>query len=65
MMTAQPIQASLGLAFDLDFKDADGNVLKTIQCKASIPLSELGLTPDSAQALIDEQESQHGDHRTE
>lgn len=65
MMTAQPMQASLGLAFDLDFKDVDGNVLKTIQCKANIPLSELGLTPDSAQALIDEQEPQHGDHRTE
>jgi hypothetical protein len=65
MMTAQPIQASLGLAFDLDFKDADGNVLKTIQCKASLPLSELGLTTDAAQSLIDEQESQDGDHRTE
>lgn len=65
MMETQTIGAKLGIAFALDFKDADGNVLKTIQCKASIPLSELGLTPDSAQALIDEQEPQHGDHRTE
>lgn len=57
--------AKLGIAFDLDFKDAEGRVLKTIQCKANIPLSGLGLTEAQAQSLIDEQEPSNGDHRTE
>lgn len=64
MMESQ-LGAKLGIAFDLDFKDAEGRVLKTIQCKANIPLSGLGLTEAQAQSLIDEQEPSNGDHRTE
>lgn len=65
MMETQTIGAKLGIAFALDFKDAAGNVLKTIQCRANLPLSELGLTEAQAQSLIDEQEPSNGDHRTE
>ena len=65
MMETQTIGAKLGIAFALDFKDAEGNVLKTIQCRANLPLSELGLTEAQAQSLIDEQEPSNGNHCTE
>lgn len=65
MMETQTLGARLGLAFSLDFKDAEGNVLKTIQAQASLPLSELGLTVEQAQSLIDAQEPQDGNHRSE
>jgi hypothetical protein len=52
--------ARLGLAFDLEFKDAAGNVLKVVRCKGSVPLSETGLSAEQAQALIDQQEPTNG-----
>jgi len=54
------VGAKLGLAFSLDFRDKDGNVLKTIHCKGSVPLADTGMSVDQAQQLINQQESQHG-----
>ncbi len=56
------IGARLGLAFDLEFRDAAGNVLKTVQCRGSVPLAETGLSVEQAQSLIEEQ---HGTHDSE
>ena len=52
--------ARLGLSFTLECRDKDGNILKTIDCKGSIPLEESGLTIKQAQELIDEQGANHG-----
>jgi hypothetical protein len=46
--------ARLGLAFTLECRDKDGNILKTIDCKGSIPLSQLGIDVDQAKELITE-----------
>lgn len=54
------IGARLGIAFDLEFKDAAGNVLKVVNCKGSLPLSETGLSVEQAQALIEQQEPSNG-----
>lgn len=50
--------ARLGLAFTLECRDKDGNILKTIDCKGSIPLSNMGLSVAEAEALI--KEATHG-----
>lgn len=52
--------ARLGFAFDLEFKDEAGNVLKVVNCKGSLPLSETGLSAEQAQALIEQQEPANG-----
>lgn len=54
-MNQASVGARLGLSFSLDFKDKDGNVLKTIHCKGSVPLEEAGMTAEQAQQLINEQ----------
>ena len=59
-MEVQGMGARLGLSFSLEFKDAQGNLLKTIDCKGSVPLSETGLTAEQAQAIIDQQGSSNG-----
>lgn len=46
--------ARLGLAFTLECRDKDGNILKTIDCKGSIPLDQLGMSVEQAEALIEE-----------
>jgi hypothetical protein len=54
------VGARLGLAGTLEFKDAAGNVLKTVAFTGSLPLADTGLTADQAQALITQQEPKHG-----
>lgn len=60
-MDVQSMSGRLGLSFALEFRDAQGNILKTIDCKGSVPLSETGLTAEQAQAIIDQQGSNNGD----
>ena len=60
-MDVQSMGGRLGLSFALEFRDAQGNILKTIDCKGSVPLSETGLTAEQAQAIIDQQGSNNGD----
>lgn len=57
--------ARLGISGTLECKDKDGKVLSVIELTGSIPLSDLGLTIDQAQDLIDSQpEKPNGtDHR--
>ena len=45
----------LGLAFSLQFKDKDGNVLKTMDFNGSVPLEDTGLSAEQAQELINQQ----------
>jgi hypothetical protein len=59
------IGARLGIAFDLECKDAAGNVLKVIHCKGSFPLSDAGLSVEQAQELINQQEPNNGTDRSE
>ena len=54
------MSARLGFAFDLEFKDAAGNLLKVVNCKGSLPLSETGLSVEQAQALIAQQDQANG-----
>lgn len=54
------VGARLGISGTLEFKDKDGNVLKTVQMNGSIPLTDLDLTVDEARELINQQESQNG-----
>ena len=55
--------AKLGMSFNLEWRDKDGNILKTVQCRGSVPLSETGLTIEQAKQLIKEQN--HGNHSAE
>jgi hypothetical protein len=41
-MNAQPLNARIGVSFQLECRDADGNLLKVIDCAGSLPLD---LTP--------------------
>lgn len=52
--------ARLGLSGTLVYKDAAGNVLKTVEMTGSVPLSDTGLTVEQAQELITTQEPHHG-----
>lgn len=55
----------LGISGTLEFRNKAGEVIKTIELNGQIPLSQLGMTPEQAQQLIQQhQEDQHGpDHR--
>lgn len=56
--------AKLGISGVLEFRDSQGNLLKTVQMTGSIPLSDLGVSAEEAQTIIDSQEPTHGtDHR--
>jgi hypothetical protein len=55
------IGAKLGIAGTFEFRDKDGNVLKTIHLSGAIPLSDLGLSVEDAQQII-EQENANGAH---
>jgi hypothetical protein len=48
------VSMKLGLAFTLECRDKDGNILKTIDCKTAIPIEQLGLDVDQAKELITE-----------
>ena len=61
MSNVTPIGARLGISGVLECKDATGAVIKTIEIKGSLPLSDLGITEQQARQLIEET---HGtDHR--
>lgn len=49
------IGARLRLSGTLEFKDAEGNVLKTMELTGSVPLEELGLTQEQATELVAQQ----------
>ena len=55
------VGARLGLSGTLEFKDAQGNVLKTVGFSGSVPLEEAGLTVEQAQELITKQGADDGD----
>ena len=45
------VGARLGISGTLECKDKDGNILSVIELSGSIPLSELGLSVEQAEAL--------------
>lgn len=60
MNTPQPTQqvrsgGRLGISGALEFRDVDGNLLKTIQMTGSVPLDELGITQEQAAELVAQQ----------
>jgi len=65
MNLTNPVGARLGISAVLEFRDAAGNLLKTVDATASIPLSDLDLTVEEARELITNHEgASHGtDHR--
>lgn len=54
--------AKLGLSGVLEYRDKDGNLLKTVEISGAIPLSELGMSVDQARDLIQQQEQGNGPH---
>lgn len=52
--------AQLHVAGNLEFRDKDGNLLKTVGISGTFPLSDLGMTVEQAQQLI--QENSDGTH---
>jgi len=63
-MTPQPMKARIGISGTFEFKDKDGNVLKTMSVSGSVPLARTGMTVEEAQQFVTNQkEIQHGpDH---
>ena len=53
------VKGRIGISGSFECKDKDGRVLKTIEVKGSVPLDQLGLTPEEAQELITQQEKRH------
>jgi hypothetical protein len=57
----KPLGARLGISAVLEFRDAAGNIIKSVDATASIPLSDLDLTVDEARNLIIQHEgADHG-----
>ena len=58
-MTQPTHQAStggrLGISGAIEYRDADGNVLKIVHLTGSIPLADLGLTEQQAADLVAQQ----------
>ena len=54
------VGARLGLSGTLEFKDAEGRILKTVDFVGSVPLADAGLTVEQAQELINTQGANHG-----
>ena len=57
------ITVKLGLAFTLECRDKDGNIIKTIDCKTAVPIEQFGLSVDEAKELITE--ATNGAHDSE
>lgn len=57
----KPIGGRLGLSGTLEFRDATGAVIKTVDLIGSIPLSETGLTVEQAKQLV-QGEADGADH---
>lgn len=54
--------AKLGVSGVLEYRDAAGTLLKTVEIKGAIPLSSLGMSVDEARDLIKQQENADGAH---
>ena len=59
MNIEKPVGARLGIAGTFEFRDAAGNVLKTMEVRGSVPLEEAGLTVEQAVELINSQKEGH------
>lgn len=58
------VNAKLQMSGVLQYRDAAGAVVKEVPFSGAIPLSQLGMTVEQAQELIQQQEAPHGpDHR--
>lgn len=61
MFDPKPIGARLGVRGTLEYRNARGEVIKTVEVRGDIPLAKLGLTEDQARELVQQQENQtHG-----
>lgn len=60
-MQTKPIGAKLNIAGTLEWRDKDGNILSTTKLSGSIPLSQLNLTQEQAQQLVEQ--TNGTDHR--
>lgn len=49
--------AKLGITGTMEYRDKDGNILKTVQVSGNIPLDKLGMSVEEAQQLITQQEN--------
>lgn len=54
------VGARLNLSGTLEWRDKDGNILKTTTISGSVPLEETGLTLEQAQELITRKEADNG-----
>lgn len=60
-MNLNPVGARIGIAGTFEFKDKDGNVLKTMEISGSVPLESTGMSVEQAQEFINQQkEADHG-----
>lgn len=57
------VGVKLGMSGVLEYRDAQGNLLKSVGFSGSIPLSETGLTVEQAKQLIEDQENGSDNHR--
>jgi hypothetical protein len=64
MNTTEPLAAKLNLFGTLEWRDKDGNVLKTTTICGAVPLEDTGLTIEQAQELIHQQEQANGCHHS-
>lgn len=55
------IGAKLGISGTLEYRDKDGNVLKTVQLNGAIPLADIGLSVEQAQQIVEQNNGP--DHR--
>lgn len=53
-MNTTSVGARLGLAGTLEFRDKDGNILKTVDFTGSVPLEDTGMSVDEAKQLINQ-----------
>ena len=60
MNNAAGVGARLGLSGTLEFRDAEGRVLKTVEISGSVPLSDTGLSVEQAQEFINSQGATNG-----
>ncbi len=64
MSYATGVEAKLQMSGVITYRDSLGVVIKEVPFSGAIPLSQLGMTVEQAQELIQQQEAPHGpDHR--
>jgi hypothetical protein len=62
-MNMKPIGAKLNISGTLEWRDKDGNILKTTTISGAVPLAETGLSVEQARELISHQEQANDNHR--